>query len=57
MRVDVYTNEIKVAASYGKGHKLVVDEGHLKVYDEGTKAIAVYSPGSWHHAEVTDKAA
>jgi hypothetical protein len=51
MPVLVYGTRNEVAAQFDDGQKILEDDGHLRVSD-GSRTIALYAPGSWHHAEV-----
>lgn len=52
MAVNVYQTTDTVAAQFATGLKIRVDNGYLRVTD-GSGTIALFAPGTWHHAEVT----
>jgi hypothetical protein len=56
MPVKVYKTPSVVAETYSQADEITVKDGHLFVIKDA-QSIAVYSPGNWHHGDVTVKAA
>jgi hypothetical protein len=54
MAVQVYADGRNASRhDYGEAEKVAVKDGHLTVTSaSGNKVYAIYSPGSWHHADV-----
>ncbi|HSZ99335.1 MAG TPA: hypothetical protein VK802_03090 [Streptosporangiaceae bacterium] len=55
MAVKVYQDGIETQFDvYTKGVTVTVIDQHLYVSGPDTTVVAIYSPGSWHHARVAD---
>ena len=55
MAVKVYQDAIETQFDeYTKGVTVTVIDEHLYVSGPETVVVAIYSPGSWHHARVED---
>lgn len=40
---------------YDNGHRIdIAGEGHLIITGQGGTKIAIYAPGTWHHAEMSE---
>lgn len=53
MAVKVFKDKGGVSTDYDRGSLVRIENGHLVVTSNDTgDVVAVYAPGTWHHADV-----